>query len=104
MPRCEAFVGNVSLRRPERSFSLRAMSFLRFSLLLICLAFAGCHPGSQGVIDEQKEPYFLAAKKRIQERDSQGAIEYFEKALDVNPRSASAHAELGMLYEKQDPQ
>lgn len=97
-------MGNVSLRQPVRSFSLRAMSFLRSSLLLICLAVAGCHPGSQGVIDEQKEPYFLAAKKRNQEKDPAGAIEYFEKALDVNPRSASAHAELGMLYEKLDPQ
>ncbi len=71
-------------------------------LLLICLALAGCHPGSQGVMDEQKEPYFLAAKKRIQEKDPKGAIEYFEKALDVNPRSAAAHAELGMLYEKEE--
>lgn len=95
--------GNVSLHRPERSFSLRAMSFLRCSLLLLCLALAGCRPGTQGVIDEQKEPYFLAARKRIQEHDPQGAIEYFEKALDVNPRSASAHLELGMLFEKQEP-
>ena len=98
----EPSVGNVSLRRQKRSFSLPTMSLLRCSVLLICLALAGCHRSSPGVMDEEKEPYFLAAKKRIQERDPQGAIEYFEKALDVNPRSASAHAELGMLYEKQD--
>lgn len=42
----------------------------------------------------------MAAKKRQQERDFQGAIEYFEKALDVNPRSASAHIELGIMYEQ----
>jgi tetratricopeptide (TPR) repeat protein len=96
-------VGNVSLRRFVRSFSLRAMSFLRCSVLACCLALAGCHPGSQGISDEQKEPYFLAAKKRNQERDTRGAIEYFEKALDVNPRSASAHFELGILYEGQEP-
>lgn len=101
--RCDHRVGNVSLRRRMRSFSLRAMSFLRCLFLLLCLAFAGCRLGSQGAIDEQKEPYFLAAKKRIQEHDPQGAIEYFEKALDVNPRSATAHGELGMLYEKQEP-
>lgn len=79
------------------------MSFLRCSLLACCLVLAGCHPGSQGSADEQREPYFLAAKKRVQERDPRGAIEYFEKALDVNPRSASAHFELGILYENQDP-
>jgi LysM repeat protein len=78
------------------------MSFLRCSLLLLCLAVAGCRPGAQGMVDEQREPYFLAARKRNQDRDPQGAIEYFEKALDVNPRSASAHVELGMLFEKQD--
>ena len=32
--------------------------------------------------------------------DFDGAIEAFEKALEVNPRSASAHLELGVLYEK----
>jgi LysM repeat protein len=97
-------VGNVSLRRFWRSISLRAMSFLRCSLVACCcLVLAGCHPGSQGAGDEQREPYFLAAKKRVQERDPRGAIEYFEKALDVNPRSSSAHFELGILYENQDP-
>jgi LysM repeat protein len=101
--RFHAHVGNVSLHGLERSISLRAMSFLRCSLLLLCVALAGCRPGTQGVVDEQKEPYFLAGKRRIQERDPAGAIEYFEKALDVNPRSASAHLELGMLFEKQDP-
>lgn len=51
--------------------------------------------------DEQKDPYYLAGKNRLQERDYQGAVEMFEKALDVNPRSASAHFELGVLYEQQ---
>lgn len=76
------------------------MSYARCAILLLCLAIAGCQPGSQHTGDEQKEPYFLAAKKRQQERDIQGAIDYFEKALDVNPRSASAHIELGILYEQ----
>jgi tetratricopeptide (TPR) repeat protein len=67
--------------------------------MLLCLVLAGCRPGHGG--DEQKEPYFLAGKNRLQARDYQGAIEMFEKALDVNPRSASAHFELGILYEQQ---
>jgi tetratricopeptide (TPR) repeat protein len=77
------------------------MSLCRFLLLLLCLAFAGCRPGATGPGDEQKDPYFLAGKNRLQERNYQGAIDMFEKALDVNPRSASAHFELGILYEQQ---
>ena len=76
------------------------MSFARLAVVLLSLLFAGCQPVSQKGGDEQKEPYFLAAKKRLQERDIQGAIDYFEKALDENPRSASAHIELGILYEQ----
>ena len=44
------------------------MSFSRCAVLLLILALAGCHPGSQGTADEQKEPYYLAAKKRLQAR------------------------------------
>jgi LysM repeat protein len=85
-----------------RSFTFRAMSLLlRCTALLLCLALGGCLPGSRDQADEQRESYFLVAKKRLQERDYRGAIGYFEKALDVNPRSASAHFELGVLYEQQ---
>ena len=70
-------------------------------MLLLCILFAGCRMDSTGRGDEQKDPYYLAGKNRLQERDYQGAIEMFEKALDVNPRSASAHFELGVLYEQQ---
>ncbi len=77
------------------------MSFSRAVPLLLILALAGCDRALQGSNTEEKEPYFLAARKRQQERDHAGAIEYFEKALDVNPRSASAHLELGVLYEQQ---
>ena len=77
------------------------MSFQSFTLLLLCLVLAGCRPGVAGKGDEQKDPYFLAAKNHLQSRNYQAAIEMFEKALDVNPRSASAHFELGILYEQQ---
>ncbi len=77
------------------------MSWFRTLALLLCLLVAGCRPGSIGQSDEQKDPYFLAGKNRLQERDYQKAIEMFEKALDVNPRSAAAHFELGVLYEQQ---
>ena len=77
------------------------MSFCRLNLLLLCVALAGCRPGATGQGDEQKDPYYLAGKNRLQERNYQGAIAMFEKTLDVNPRSASAHFELGVLYEQQ---
>ncbi len=77
------------------------MSFRRLNLLLLCFVLAGCRPGVAGKGDEQKDPYFLAGKNHLQGRNFQAAIEMFEKALDVNPRSASAHFELGILYEQQ---
>ncbi len=77
------------------------MSFCRLIILVLCCALTGCRPGATGQGDEQKDPYFLAGKNRLQDRDYQGAIDMFEKALDVNPRSASAHFELGVLYEQQ---
>lgn len=61
----------------------------------------GCMPSSQGPDDEQKEPYFLRGKARENTLDFKGAIEAFEKALEANPRNASAHFELGLRYEKE---
>jgi tetratricopeptide (TPR) repeat protein len=77
------------------------MSLLRLLMPMLCLVLAGCRPGSAVQSDEQKDPYFLSGKNRLQERDYSGAINMFEKALDVNPRSASAHFELGVLYDQQ---
>ena len=77
------------------------MSLLRVIVALLCVVVAGCRHGSQARSDEQKDPYYLSGKNRLQERDYHGAIEMFEKALDVNPRSASAHFELGVLYDQQ---
>jgi hypothetical protein len=51
-------------------------------------------------MDEEKEPQFLTGRNRASARDFDGAVESFEKALEVNPHSASAHFELGWLYEK----
>ena len=51
-------------------------------------------------MDEEKEPHFLTGRNRASGRDFDGAIESFEKALEVNPHSAAAHFELGWLYEK----
>lgn len=62
----------------------------------------GCFPVTDNALDEQKDPHFLAGKARLNSLDYQGAIECFEKALEVNPRSAAAHFELGLLYEQKE--
>lgn len=67
------------------------------AVLLVCAG--GCLPSNSSPLDEQREPHFLTGKSRVNSMDYDGAIEAFEKALEVNPRSASAHLELGLLYE-----
>jgi len=72
----------------------------RLTLLGCALVLTGCWAGGRSQLDEEKEPHFLVGKSRVSEMDYPGAIEAFEKALEVNPRSASAHFEVGLLYEK----
>jgi len=72
-------------------------------LLLTAAVLAGCGPGSQSQLDEEKEPHFLAGKSRANSLDYQGAIESFEKALTANPYSASAHFELACLFDNREP-
>jgi len=62
---------------------------------------AGCSPSGQSRLDEQKDPNYLAGKRRVEALDYPGAAECFERALESNPRSAAAHYELGVIqYEK----
>ncbi len=68
--------------------------------LFLALGLCGCLPSGHSTLDEEKEPHFLAGKSRVNTLDYQGAIECFEKALEANPRSAMAHFEAGILYEK----
>jgi LysM repeat protein len=69
-------------------------------LLLAGCVLGGCVPPAPG--DEEKEPYFLAGKGRVSTMDFTGAIQSFEKALEVNPKSAPAHFELGCLYDQKE--
>ena len=73
-------------------------------LLALGLGLGGCLPSGHGQMDEEKEPHFLDAKRRLTALDYQGALEGFEKALEANPRSALAHFELGVLYEQHSDQ
>ncbi len=71
--------------------------------VLLALGLCGCLPPGSDPADEQKEPHFLAGKTRVNSLDFRGAIESFEKALEVNPRSSSAHFELGWLFNEKEP-
>lgn len=70
-----------------------------FVALAVSLTVSGCLPSGSYSQDEQREAHFIMGKSRVRSLDYDGAIEAFEKALEVNPRSASAHFELGQLYE-----
>jgi LysM repeat protein len=69
--------------------------------ILLGAGLAGCVPGGNGAKDEQHEAHYLQGRKLTGQMDYDGAIDAFEKALQVNPRSASAHFELALLYEGQ---
>ena len=69
-------------------------------LLLLCVCAAGCIPTRDGTQDEQREPHFQRGQELRKQLDNRGAAEAFERALESNPRSASAHFELGLLFEQ----
>jgi LysM repeat protein len=82
--------------------TFRAGFLHRALCLLACVVVGGCIPSGSGPLDEEKEPHFLAGKSRISTLDYEGAIKCFEKALQVNPQSASAHFELAWLYDQKE--
>jgi tetratricopeptide (TPR) repeat protein len=71
-------------------------------LIVLAAAVSGCGPVAQSRLDEEKEPRYLAGKSRVSSLDYKGAIECFEQALDLNPRSASAHFELAWLLDQNE--
>ena len=80
----------------------RRAIFLSLTAALLCLAGHGCTPRAEIALDEQKDPYYLSGLNRRRDLDFKGAIEAFEKALEINPRSASAHYELAIIYDQQE--
>lgn len=78
-----------------------SMGLFRSALFLLAgCVLGGCLPAAPG--DEEKEPYFLAGKSHVSTMDFKGAIESFERAVEVNPKSAPAHFELGWLYDQKE--
>jgi tetratricopeptide (TPR) repeat protein len=77
--------------------------FSRGALFLLAgMALSGCLRSAPGQLEEEKESHFLLGRSRASAMDYQGAIESFGKALEVNPKSASAHFELACLFEKRE--
>ncbi len=70
-------------------------------VILIAGTLCGCMPSSRGPLDEQNELHFRKGKALVTALDYPGAIEAFERALEANPKNASAHFELGLLYERE---
>jgi LysM repeat protein len=81
-----------------------ARLFRNALVLLLLTSLNGCLPSSQSQMEEEKESHYLAGRGCIGSMDYKGAIEEFEKALEANPHSASAHFQLGCLYEEKDPE
>src|ERR1051325_7068282 len=75
----------------------------RRALLLSCVALAGCLPSSPSALDEEKEPHFVEGKSQVTSRDYPSAIDCFDKALEVNPKSAAAHFKLALIYYQHEP-
>lgn len=82
--------------------TLSAKQLFGLALLAVLLAVTGCTLTGADQVDEEKEPHFLEGKARVNSLDYAGAIESFEKALEVNPKSASAHFELGCLCDQRE--
>jgi tetratricopeptide (TPR) repeat protein len=68
----------------------------------VCAGWIGCAPLTEAPQDETKNPYYRTAKERVETRDFAGAIEAFEKAIQLNPQSVLAHFELALVYEQRE--
>lgn len=75
-------------------------SFCLATLVVGCAGLLGCAPVVEAPQDEQQNPFYRVGKERVQNRDFPGAIEAFEKAIQLNPNSVLGHYELGLLLEQ----
>jgi LysM repeat protein len=97
-------VASASLHAVRYLVTLEGMLSRPLAFALVLPLLFGCSPVREAQMDEQRNPYFIEGKDRIGSRDYKGAIAAFEKALEINPRSALAHFELAVLYEQHSEQ
>lgn len=76
--------------------ALRRLTQMTTVAAIFC---AGCAPPPQAwEQDEEKNPYYVSGKQKLLAKDYRGALADFERAVDIQPRNALAHFELGRLY------
>jgi tetratricopeptide (TPR) repeat protein len=83
--------------------TLSARLFQGVLAILLCASLGGCLDSARSQLEEEKESHYIAGKTCLNSMDYRGAIEEFEKALRINPDSASAQIQLGCLYEEKEP-
>jgi tetratricopeptide (TPR) repeat protein len=72
--------------------------FVAVSFTIVLLGCARSVPPSDA--DEERNPYYQKAKRMCELSDYQAAAGLYERALTVDPQSAPAHLELGLLYDE----
>jgi LysM repeat protein len=70
-------------------------------VVLASVLVGGCSPDAFLVTDEDRERNFLRAKDAERLRDYEAAAEFYERALEKNPRSSVAHLGYATLCEAQ---
>lgn len=78
-------------------------SIRQAAVVLLAALVCGCLPPGSSQTDEEREAHFQTGRARVNSMDYGGAIEAFQKALEVNPHSGAAHFELGWLYADKQP-
>ncbi len=69
-------------------------------LLLACIGWVGCdeRPWVSGKADPKEENNYRQAEAYQRMNQYPKAVEYYQRALDVNPRNADAHLGLGIIH------
>jgi tetratricopeptide (TPR) repeat protein len=68
-------------------------------LLVLAAVFCGCSPDAFLSADEDRDRNFQKARDAVRLGDFDGAAEYYERALERNPRSAVVHLSYASLCE-----
>ncbi|MGD1086192.1 MAG: hypothetical protein ABSA47_15765, partial [Verrucomicrobiota bacterium] len=59
--------------------------------MLLAAGLSGCFPSGDNSLDEEKDPHYQRGMDLINSQEYKAAVDEFERALETNPRSASAH-------------
>lgn len=70
--------------------------------LALCAVVIGCSETVGGQTEEEKNPFFVTGQDLAAAHDFKRALHAFEKALEINPDSALAHYELGLINEQHE--